>query len=931
MSTSPPVREPTARLTRWYTVYSIIGAILLMGVGTWIAAWQVDALRDEALVHAEEELQRRAETVAIQIQHHTGHLERTRLTVEALFSAATTPSPPPWERLADGPDGSYVMFARAPDFIPARDGAFFRLGSVDGLRADPDGQRSVGIFMYLLGLLEIEYRVHPNLVTTWFRRFGEAVVLYPGISPADFRAAYDDVEVVEQLTLDTLGMPFWARLRADVNPEGSPFWTHPYLDILGKGVTVTYAAPVREAGQVIGMVGTDVILSNLSGLMLPPSRPGGRYLLVSNEAGLILEPGRPVEPGVDNPHLETLLPATERDARHELRTPVDGTPWELVWTIDRWEMLVGLLPDSVVPFLLLALLSLVVMVGHIAVRRRFVQPAIALVKHLEAEARGERPPSPRVPADWRRWFDSVTDTFQLRHIAANLPVVVVRMRWAGASVPTEIFGGEGLRELLGLPEDAELTGEAILSTLHPDDLEPVREWIQQAVKSGRTMRRDVRVRRPNGTYRWLRAFASPRADDETLLDCMAMDVTAEVEAEDLRRRFETRMQQAQKAESLGILAGGVAHDFNNILMGMIGGAELAEMDLPEESPLREHLREIIKGGRRASELAHQMLAYAGRGRLSLEQTSITDLVRDLRGLLEASIPKTVDLHLDLDEDLPFVEGDPTQLRQVVMNLVINAAESMGDDTGTIRVATSAREWRHRELLDADLSDDLVPGTYVSIRIQDTGCGMDDETRRRVFDPFFSTKFLGRGLGLASVLGIVRGHAGAIWVVSEPDRGTTFQVLLPVLEEGAAWISPTPPPLEVRPRRDRGLALIVDDEPAIRKVVGMMLRRLGFEVLAAEDGIEALDVLSTVVDEAVLVLLDYSMPRMGGPQTLTAIRAAWPDLPVIMCSGYDASDLEKAEITKASAYLQKPIRFGDLAEALDAVLDGSAPQTKGEST
>jgi len=910
-------------------VYSIIGAILLMGTGGWIAGWQIESLRDDALDHAEAELERRAETVSIQLQHSSGHLERIRHTVEALLEGVATPDPPPWALLHDGGDGPYIMLQSSEE--DGLDGVFFKLGTLGGLRTDTDARRRVGLFMYLLGILKIEFRVRPGLVTTWYRRFGEAVVIYPGITKQDFRAAYNDVEVVEQLTLDTLGMPFWSRLRADVNPKGDPFWTPPYTDILGKGTTVTYAAPVREAGAVVGMVGTDVILNDLAGLMKPPTRPGGQYLLVGEEVGLILAPAHPHGGDAAPPTLAELLPPEQRDDRHERRVAIEGTPWELVWTIDRWDMAIGLLPNSLVPFLLLTLLSIVVMTGHLAVRRRFVQPAIALVRHMEAEARGEAPSAPKVPEVWRQWFQSVTDTFKLRHIAENLPAVVGRLRWTGTGAPTILFGSAGLREMFGLPEGTEVTGETILSMMLPEDREGALALFLEVLESGRTVRRDMRFRRPDGRICWIRTFGSPRGEDDELIDYISMDVTKEVEAEELRRRFEARMQQAQKAESLGVLAGGVAHDFNNILMGMIGSAELAELELPSDSALREHLREIIKGGRRASELAHQMLAYAGRGRLSLEHVSVNALVRDLRGLMEASIPKTVDLHMEVTEPLPIIEGDPTQLRQVIMNLVINAAESIDDTPGTITITTSAQEWRRRDLTDAELSDDLAPGHYVSIRVRDTGCGMDAETRRRVFDPFFSTKFLGRGLGLASVLGIVRGHTGAIGVASAPERGTTFQVLLPSLEEANEWVNPTPPPMEVVERVDRGLALVVDDEPAIRKVGGMMLRRLGFEVLAAEDGIEALDILSSVETAPALVLLDYSMPRMDGPQTLTAIRAAWPDLPVFLCSGYDASELEADEVMAATAYLQKPIRFGELAEALDKILDAEAPPKEGEPT
>ncbi len=191
MSGAPEIREPTARLRRWYLVYSIIGAILLMGTGGWIAGWQIESLRDDALDHAEAELERRAETVSIQLQHSSGHLERIRHTVEALLEGVATPDPPPWALLHDGGDGPYIMLQSSEE--DGLDGVFFKLGTLGGLRTDTDARRRVGLFMYLLGILKIEFRVRPGLVTTWYRRFGEAVVIYPGITKQDFRAAYNDV------------------------------------------------------------------------------------------------------------------------------------------------------------------------------------------------------------------------------------------------------------------------------------------------------------------------------------------------------------------------------------------------------------------------------------------------------------------------------------------------------------------------------------------------------------------------------------------------------------------------------------------------------------------------------------------------------------------------------------------------------------------
>ena len=921
------ILESTVNLARWYALFSIVAGTLMLGVGGWIGVWQIIDLREAALSHAEEELERRAETLAIELQHPSGHVERMRLVVEALLRSATTTPPIPWDRLRDGPDGPYVMLA-ADEAKTGPQGGFFVLGTVDGLQNDPPARRRIEMSLVLLSLLGIEFRVHPGLETTWYRRFGDTMVIFPRVSPADFRAAYRDATVEEQLSLDTLGMPFWRGLRTDVNPEGLPFWTMPYMDILGKGTTVTCAAPVRENGEVVGMVGTDVVLSQLVNLLESPGAPGGRYLMVGAEHGLVLAPGFPPTDGV-TPSLDEVLPPKHRGDRHERRVPVRGTPWELVWTMDRRDLLVGLLPEAIVLFLLLALLSVLVLTGHLAVRRRLVRPAIALVQHLEAEARGEHSTPPQIPPDWQRWFESVTDTFKLRQIAENLPVVVGRLRWDGEAPPALVFVGEGFHAVFAVPPDVSMEDFPFLSAIHPEDRETALSGFREAAETGAPVQRELRLRSTSDAPRWIRGFAQVRADDPTTFDCMAMDITRERAAEETRRRFELRMQQAQKAESLGILAGGVAHDFNNILMGMIGSAELAEMDLPEGSPLHQHLREIIQGGRRASELAHQMLAYAGRGRLTLEHVSLNALVRDVDSLLEASISKKATLHRDLATELSIVEGDPTQLRQVIMNLVINASEAIGDRPGTITISTGARDWSLQDLAEADLTDTLPPGRYAQLEVIDTGSGMDEETRHRVFDPFFSTKFLGRGLGLASVLGIIRGHSGAIGVTSEPERGTAFRILLPVQDAAGVRTHLTPLPMNITPREFRGIALVVDDEPIVRKVVGMMLRRLGFEVLTANDGVEALDLLTSTMEAPSLVLLDYSMPHMDGPQTLAAIRAAWPGLPVVLCSGFDAAELADSGITEATAYLQKPIRFSELADAMDSILNDRTSSTGGD--
>jgi signal transduction histidine kinase len=252
-------------------------------------------------------------------------------------------------------------------------------------------------------------------------------------------------------------------------------------------------------------------------------------------------------------------------------------------------------------------------------------------------------------------------------------------------------------------------------------------------------------------------------------------------AEQERRRLEEKLLQTQKLESLGVLAGGIAHDFNNLLVGVVGNASLLLLDLPPGSPFRPTAEEIQQAGERAAELVRQLLAYAGKGKVVVERCNASRLVEETVVLLKSVISKKVALEYRLVEDLPEIEADATQMRQIIMNLITNASESIGDDRGVIRISTGVVRADRRYLSKTCLSEDLPEGQYVSLEVADNGCGMDAETRKKIFDPFFSTKVTGRGLGLAAVLGIVRGHRGAIRVESQPRAGTKFCVLFPACE------------------------------------------------------------------------------------------------------------------------------------------------------
>jgi two-component system, cell cycle sensor histidine kinase and response regulator CckA len=397
------------------------------------------------------------------------------------------------------------------------------------------------------------------------------------------------------------------------------------------------------------------------------------------------------------------------------------------------------------------------------------------------------------------------------------------------------------------------------------------------------------------------------------------DVTARQQAEQERRELELQMQQAQKLESLGVLAGGVAHDFNNLLTAILGYADLALADLAPESPGCDSLQEIKHASIRAAELCRQMLAYAGRGRLVLETVNLSHLVQESVQLLRISISKKAQLHRNLAEDLPTIEGDPAQLRQIVMNLVINASEAIGDSEGVIGVATGTFERSSDDPPPSRRAEAPRAGSYVYLEVTDTGSGMSADTQTRIFDPFFTTKFAGRGLGLPAVLGIVRKHQGEIELTSESGKGTRFRILLPVGAAGGP-----PPEADATPPsswRGKGTILLVDDEESVRDVASKMLERCGFAVLTANDGCEAIDLYRQHAAKIAGVLLDLTMPRMDGGQAFRELRGIDPTLRVIVASGYgDSEIMQRFANEPLAGALEKPYQLQALRAKLREVLE-----------
>jgi PAS domain S-box-containing protein len=375
--------------------------------------------------------------------------------------------------------------------------------------------------------------------------------------------------------------------------------------------------------------------------------------------------------------------------------------------------------------------------------------------------------------------------------------------------------------------------------------------------------------------------------------------------------------EQQLLQSLGVLAGGIAHDFNNILMTIIGNADLALMRINKESPAIENLNQIEQAAARAADLAKQMLAYSGKGRFVVEALDLNVLLEEMLHMLQVSISKKAVLRFNLHQPLPLIEADATQMRQIVMNLVINASEAIGDRSGTIAISSGCMDCDHNYLKNVWLDENLSDGLYVYLEVSDTGCGMDKETLSRIFDPFFTTKFTGRGLGMAAVLGIVRGHKGAIKVYSEPGKGTTFKVLLPASGLPAEQISQETPGDSWQ---GSGKVLLVDDEETVRGIGSAMLKALGFTAITACDGREALEVFRSNPDIG-FVILDLTMPRMDGEQCFRELRQLNPDVKVIISSGYNEQEVTRKFVGKGLAgFVQKPYRLSVLKEAIRSVLE-----------
>jgi two-component system, cell cycle sensor histidine kinase and response regulator CckA len=417
---------------------------------------------------------------------------------------------------------------------------------------------------------------------------------------------------------------------------------------------------------------------------------------------------------------------------------------------------------------------------------------------------------------------------------------------------------------------------------------------------------------------------SPIPSDSTIGGAVLVmrDLTQQKSSEAAQRENEEALQQAQKLESIGVLAGGIAHDFNNLLTGIMGNAGLARraLNTGKAEQAASLLGDVLSASQRAADLTRQLLAYAGKGRFIIAPVDLCKLVTEVSSLIRASISKKISLVIDVPDDCPLVEADKAQLQQLVMNLVINGGEAIGDEPGTLTVRVRTEHFTERRERPRSEGFPIVTGEYVRIDVTDTGAGMDPETRNRIFEPFFTTKFLGRGLGLSAALGIVRGHRGAISVRSEPGRGTTFTVLLPVPRDARVSDRVSGRFSVETGFQGAGIILVADDEEGIRALVSNVLGEAGYTVELAEDGQQAVERLRDLGDDVRLILLDLTMPELGGAEAATELRRMHPNTPIVAMSGYgDIEVLQRFSEAGVDEFLPKPFTPEELAAKVRDVL------------
>ncbi len=437
--------------------------------------------------------------------------------------------------------------------------------------------------------------------------------------------------------------------------------------------------------------------------------------------------------------------------------------------------------------------------------------------------------------------------------------------------------------------------------------------------AGEVLRDEDCFVRANGQVQWIRWEIRPWYKPDKVIGGIVIfseDVTEYKKSEQEKSLLEQQFQHAQKLESLGVLAGGIAHDFNNILAIIMGNCTLAKLDSENSE---EYIPEIEKATDRAAALCRQMLAYAGKAQLTRVHVNMRQLVDEMVNMLKSTLPQNTLLKPNLSAEIPFVNGDASQIRQIVMNLIINASEAIDDSQGEISISLSKTVVCTGQGEKDHQGKEIPPGEYVCLEVADNGCGMSEETKRRIFEPFYTTKFTGRGLGMSAVLGILSAHSGALQLFSSPDEGTVFRVYLP--GEPAA-VEMQVDPVSSLPWRGNGTVLMVEDEEQLRVLAGTMLKKIGFEVIEASNGREGLELFQKNSAKITLVITDMGMPIMDGYSLFLELKRLAPELPIIISSGFGDSVISsRLESKDIAGLISKPYKYDQLREVLKNALGG----------
>lgn len=537
-----------------------------------------------------------------------------------------------------------------------------------------------------------------------------------------------------------------------------------------------------------------------------------------------------------------------------------------------------------------------VTIGHLPETAKYALKTWSLIQSRKQADEAVR----RAKREWEQTFDAVPDL-----------IAIVDTSY------TVIRANRAMAERCGFKPE-ELIGRKCHELMHCSNAPAIFCPHARMLQDGRRHGVEAEIKEMGGFFD---ISVSPLYDADGCL-CASVhvirDITERKQAEETRLELERQFQQTQKLESIGVLAGGIAHDFNNILTIILGHCYIVKEDSGAGMTNNPHIRQIESAASRAADLCRQMLVYAGRSQLVQSHVNLPLLIDEMSKMLTSAIKKNVSIELDLSRDIPEITGDNSQIQQVVMNLIINAAEAIGDANGCVRV-TLKHAAVPPEGTDTDFFGATIPaGRYACLEVNDTGCGMDEEIQQRIFEPFYTTKFAGRGLGMSAILGIIKSHNAALKLSSTPGVGTSFKIYFPLPD--TPLLLETLPQDRVNRGQGSGTVLLVDDEEALRTIGIALLSAMGFSVVVAANGREALEIFTRGENIFNLVLLDLIMPVMDGIETYHELRKLSPYVPVVICSGYGDDDLRDViELDMHAEFIQKPYKPFTLLETFNRIM------------